>query len=372
MDEQRVDDLEGESSKSYMLHYNFPPFSVGEIRPIRSVGRREIGHGALAERAIQPIIPPGDVFPYTIRVVSDILESNGSSSMATVCSGALSLLDAGVPVKAAVSGVAMGLIKNGDDYSILTDILGVEDHHGDMDFKIAGTRDGFTAVQMDLKISGVPVDVIRRIIKQSTEARAKIQDAMDATIASPRPDISVYAPRIVAIKVDRDKIREIIGPGGKTIRDIIEKTGATIDIDDDGEVKIASPDAGARDAALEMINAIIEEPEVGKVYKGTVKRIVDFGAFVEILPNKDGLLHISEIENRRINSVRDVLKEGDEIEVKVIGSERDGKIRLSRKVLLRGGEEGSGEPDKGRGGGRGRSWDRGRGRDRDRKKARHS
>ncbi|MFH1312271.1 MAG: polyribonucleotide nucleotidyltransferase [Candidatus Eisenbacteria bacterium] len=335
IDEQRVEDLEGESSKSYMLHYNFPPFSVGEIRPLRGPARREIGHGALAEKSIQPVIPDGEVFPYTIRLVSDILESNGSSSMATVCSGTLALMDAGVPIKAPVAGVALGLVKDGDRYSILTDILGVEDHHGDMDFKVAGTREGLTAVQMDLKIPGVPISVLKDVVAQSTEARQKIHDIMDSTLQSPREEISSYAPRIVSIRVDKDKIREIIGPGGKIIRKIIDETGAVIDINDDGEVKIASPDRSALDKALEMINAIIEDPEVGKTYNGIVKKIVDFGAFVEILPGKDGLLHISEIENRRINNVRDVLNEGDEILVKVIGAERDGKIRLSRKALLK-------------------------------------
>lgn len=335
IDEQRVDDLEGESSKSYMLHYNFPPFSVGEIRPLRSPARREIGHGALAERAIHAVIPGSDVFPYTVRLVSDILESNGSSSMATVCSGSLALMDAGVPIKAPVAGVAMGLVKDADRYVILTDILGVEDHYGDMDFKVAGTRHGLTAVQMDLKIPGISLDMIRDTLAQSAKARDRIHDVMDSTLAAPRAEISSYAPRIVAIRVDREKIRDIIGPGGKTIRGIIDATGAVIDIDDDGEVKIASPDGQALERALEMINALVEEPEVGKVYDGKVKRIVDFGAFVEILPGKDGLLHISEIEHHRINSVRDVLKEGDEIQVKVIGAERDGKIRLSRKALLK-------------------------------------
>jgi polyribonucleotide nucleotidyltransferase len=335
IDEQRVEDLEGESKKSYMLHYNFPPFSVGEIRPMRSPARREIGHGALAERAILPVIPDSEVFPYTIRVVSDILESNGSSSMATVCSGALALMDAGVPLKASVAGVAMGLVREGDKHTILTDILGAEDHHGDMDFKVAGTRKGVTAVQMDLKIDGISLEVIRSILEQSHEARMKIHDVMDQALDTPRAELSAYAPRIVAIRVDRDKIREIIGPGGKTIRGIIDETGAVIDINDDGEVRIASPDGSALDRALELINAIVEEPEVGKIYDGVVKRIVDFGAFVEILPGKDGLLHISEIENRRIRSVKDVLKEGQEIKVKVIGAERDGKIRLSRKVLLK-------------------------------------
>jgi polyribonucleotide nucleotidyltransferase len=334
MDEQRVDDLEGESSKSYMLHYNFPPFSVGEIRPIRGPARREIGHGALAERAIRAVIPESEKFPYTIRVVSDILESNGSSSMATVCSGSLALMDAGVPVKAQVAGIAMGLVKDGDKYHILTDIMGVEDHHGDMDFKIAGTSNGYTAIQMDLKIPGIPLDILNNIVDQAEEARLRIHETMNQALAEPRAEISMYAPRIVAIRVDREKIRDIIGPGGKVIRKIIEETGAVIDIEDDGEVKIASPDGEALNKALDMINALVEEPEVGRTYNGTVKKIVDFGAFVEILPGKEGLLHISEIEHRRINSVRDVLSEGEKVMVKVIGMERDGKIRLSRKALL--------------------------------------
>ncbi len=334
IDEQRVDDLEGETSKSYMLHYNFPPFSVGEIRPIRGPARREIGHGALAERSIQPVIPESEKFPYTIRVVSDILESNGSSSMATVCAGSLALMDAGVPVKAQVAGIAMGLVKDGDNYHILTDILGVEDHHGDMDFKVAGTKNGYTGIQMDLKIPGIPRDVLARAMEQADEARAKIHEVMDSILAEPRAEISSYAPRIVAIRVDREKIREIIGPGGKTIRKIIEETGAVIDIEDTGEVKIASPDGEALNKALDMINALVEDPEVGRAYDGTVKKIVDFGAFVEILPGKEGLLHISEIEHRRIKTVRDVLNEGDKVTVKVIGMERDGKIRLSRKALL--------------------------------------
>jgi polyribonucleotide nucleotidyltransferase len=334
IDEQRVDDLEGESSKSYMLHYNFPPFSVGEIRPIRGPARREIGHGALAERAIRAAIPESDAFPYTIRVVSDILESNGSSSMATVCAGSLALMDAGVPVKGQVAGIAMGLVKDGEKFNILTDILGVEDHHGDMDFKIAGTSRGYTAIQMDLKIPGIPLEVLKRVMNQAEEARTRVQDLMNQAIAEPRPEISMYAPRIVAMRVDREKIRDIIGPGGKIIRKIIEETGAVIDIEDDGEVKIASPDGESLQKAVDMINALIEEPEVGRSYSGTIKKIVDFGAFVEILPGKEGLLHISEIEHRRINSVRDVLSEGEQVLVKVIGMERDGKIRLSRKALL--------------------------------------
>jgi len=334
MDEQRVEGLEGETKKAYMLHYNFPPFSVGEIRPLRSAARREIGHGALAERGIQPVIPLAEVFPYTIRIVSDILESNGSSSMATVCSGTLSLMDAGVPIKAPVAGVAMGLVKDAGGYRILTDILGLEDHHGDMDFKITGTRQGLTAVQMDLKISGVGFEIIKEVVSQSGPNRIEILDIMERTISAPRSELSVYAPRILAIMIDRDKIREVIGPGGKTIRRIIEETGTVIDIEDSGEVKIASPDSAACNKALDMIKAIIEEPELGKTYNGIVKRIVDFGAFVEILPGKDGLLHISEIEHGRINKVTDVLKEGDDVQVKVIGVERDGKVRLSRKALL--------------------------------------
>jgi polyribonucleotide nucleotidyltransferase len=334
MDEQRVEDLEGETTKTYMLHYNFPPYSVGEIRPLRSPARREIGHGALAERAIQPVIPPADVFPYTIRIVSDILESNGSSSMATVCSGTLSLMDAGVPIKAPVAGLALGLVKEGGTYRILSDILGLEDHHGDMDFKITGTRNGLTAIQMDLKIFGIGMDLVKEIVEQSTPNRAQILDLMERTLNAPRPELSVYAPRIISIMIDKDKIREVIGPGGKTIRKIIEDTGTVIDIEDSGEVKIASPDYDACAKALETIKAIIAEPELGKTYAGTVKRIVDFGAFVEILPGKDGLLHISEIEHGRVAKVTDVLKEGDEVQVKVIGLERDGKIRLSRKALL--------------------------------------
>jgi polyribonucleotide nucleotidyltransferase len=336
MDEQRVDDLEGETSKSYMLHYNFPPFSVGEIRPFRGPARREIGHGALAERAIQPVIPADDVFPYTIRLVSDILESNGSSSMATVCAGSLALMDAGVPIKAPVSGVAMGIIKEEGGYKILTDILGGEDHHGDMDFKVTGTRAGLTALQMDLKIPGLGLDIIREILEQSVPARMLILDAMEQTIAAPRAELSTYAPRIIAMQIDKEKIRDVIGPGGKIIRGIIDETGAVIDIEDDGSVKIFSTDGEAGQKAREMIEALVEEPEVGKVYDGVVKRIVDFGAFVEILPGKDGLLHISEIDIHRTANVRDVLNEGDEVKVKLIGFEREGKLRLSRRVLLEG------------------------------------
>jgi polyribonucleotide nucleotidyltransferase len=336
MDEQRIDDLEGESTKSYMLHYNFPPFSVGEIKPFRGPARREIGHGALAERGVRAVIPAGEVFPYTIRVVSDILESNGSSSMATVCAAALSLMDAGVPIKAPVSGVAMGIVKEGERYRILTDIVGLEDHHGDMDFKVTGTRQGLTAIQMDLKIPGLSVDVIREILAQSTPARMHILDVMEEIIPAPRAELSTYAPRIIAMTIDKEKIRDVIGPGGKIIRGIIDETGAVIDIEDDGSVRIFSTDGEAGQKAMKMIEALVEEPEIGKVYDGVVKRIVDFGAFVEILPGKDGLLHVSEIDLNRVENVRDVLNEGDHVQVKLIGFEREGKLRLSRKVLLEG------------------------------------
>jgi len=334
IDEQRVDDLEGESTKSYMLHYNFPPFSVGEIKFIRGPGRREIGHGALAERAIQPVIPGEEIFPYTVRIVSDILESNGSSSMATVCGGSLSLMDAGVPIKAPVAGIAMGLIKEENQYAILTDILGLEDHLGDMDFKVTGTRQGITAFQMDVKISGVDLSLLEEALGRAKEARLFVLDMMQKTIAQPRPELSAYAPRIIILKVKPEKIGEIIGPGGKMIRSIIEQTGAKIDIEDDGSVFIASVDQKAGEAAHEMILRLIEEPEIGKEYSGKVKRITTFGAFVEILPGQDGLLHISEIDTRRIDKVEDVLSVGDEIKVKIIGIDAEGKIRLSRKACF--------------------------------------
>lgn len=333
-DEQRIDDLEGESWKNYMLHYNFPPFSVGEVGFFRGPGRREIGHGALAERAIKPLVPDDEVFPYTIRIVSDILESNGSSSMATVCGGSLALMDAGVPIRKAVAGVAMGLVIENDSYAILTDILGLEDHLGDMDFKVTGTCDGITAFQMDVKVHGISRQIMEQALEQARRARLKILNIMGDTIASPRKELSPYAPKIVQIRIPVDKIREVIGPGGKMIRHIQDETGAKIDIEDDGTVKIASVDQAGGEKALEMIEAITAEPEVGRVYKGVVRSIVNFGAFVEILPGRDGLLHISEIEKRRVNKVEDVLKLGQEVEVKVIGIDREGKIRLSRKVLL--------------------------------------
>lgn len=334
IDEQRVDDLEGESTKSYMLHYNFPPFSVGEIKFIRGPGRREIGHGALAERAIQPVIPKEEVFPYTVRIVSDILESNGSSSMATVCGGTLCLMDAGVPIKAPVAGIAMGLIKEEDKHAVLTDILGLEDHLGDMDFKVTGTRQGITAFQMDVKISGVDLSLLEEALGRAKEAKLFILDTMEQTIAKPRAELSAYAPRIIIIKVKPEKIGEIIGPGGKMIRSIIEQTGAKIDIEDDGSVFIASVDQKAGEAAHEMILRLIEEPEIGKEYSGKVKRITTFGAFVEILPGQDGLVHISELDTHRIDKVEDVLSVGDETKVKVIGIDAEGKIRLSRKACF--------------------------------------
>ncbi len=334
MDEQKMDELEGEFSKSYMLHYNFPPFSVGEVRPIRGPGRREIGHGNLAERAIKNIIPSDTLFPYTIRIVSDILESNGSSSMATVCAGSLSLMDAGVPIKEAVAGIAMGMVKEGDRYVILSDILGDEDHLGDMDFKVAGTKNGINAFQMDIKIKGISLDILREALAQANQGRFHILKIMNQIIEKPRAELSSYAPRILTFKVDVEFIGLIIGPGGKTIRDIIDKTDVAIDISDEGIVTIASvdPENGLR--AKEMIENIIRQPEVGMVYTGKVKRITNYGAFVEILPGKEGLLHISQIEHSRINRVEDVLKVGDAVQVKLIKIDEQGKLDLSRKVLL--------------------------------------
>ena len=338
MDEQRIDDLLGESFKSYMLHYNFPSYSVGEVRPIRGPGRREIGHGALAERALDPVIPAEELFPYTVRIVSDILESNGSSSMATVCGGSLSLMDAGVPIKAPVAGIAMGLVAEGDRYAIITDILGIEDHLGDMDFKVTGTAAGITAFQMDIKIGGLTIDIMRKALDQALRARLFVLDKMNQAIAQPRAELSPYAPRIITIKIPIDKIGEVIGPGGKMIRSIIEATGAKVDIEDDGTVLIASVDQKAGEAARDKILALTEEAEMGRVYTGKVKRIAAFGAFVEILPNVDGLVHISELDNQRINRVEDVVNIGDEIMVKVIGIDPEGKVRLSRRAALPGNE----------------------------------
>ena len=334
IDEQKMDELEGEFYKSYMLHYNFPPYSVGEIRRLAGPGRREIGHGHLAERALKAVIPNEDVFPYTVRIVSDILESNGSSSMATVCAGSLSLMDAGVPVKEAVAGIAMGLIKDESKAIILTDILGDEDYLGDMDFKVAGTAKGITAFQMDIKIKGISASVMGEALEQAKVARLHVLGVMNRTLDKARPELSKYAPRILTIKIPVDAIGLVIGPGGKTIRDITERTGTTIDIDDTGKVTIASVDPEMGRKALEIIEGMTAEPEVGKVYTGIVKGIKEFGAFVEIMPGREGLLHISEIEHRRLNRVEDVLKMGDEVTVKLIEVGDQGKLKLSRKALI--------------------------------------
>jgi len=334
MDEQKMDELEGEFYKSYMLHYNFPSFSVGEVRPIRGPSRREIGHGNLAERAIKHVIPGDAVFPYTIRIVSDILESNGSSSMATVCAGSLSLMDAGVPIKGAVAGIAMGMVKEQDRYVILSDILGDEDHLGDMDFKVAGTRNGINAFQMDIKTKGISLDILREALEQAKQGRLHILEIMDQTIEKPRSELSSYAPRILIFKVDVNLIGTIIGPGGKTIREIIDKTDVAIDISDEGVVTIASVDPENGFRAKEIIENLIRKPEVGMVYTGKVKRITSYGAFVEILPGKEGLLHISQIEHSRINRVEDVLKVGDSVQVKLLKIDEQGKLDLSRKALI--------------------------------------
>jgi len=333
-DEQRMDELEGETSKTFMLHYNFPPFSVGEVGFLRSPGRREIGHGLLAERSLKAVLPKAEDFPYTIRIVSDILESNGSSSMASVCGGTLALMDAGVPIKSPVAGIAMGLVKEGDKVAILTDIMGLEDHNGDMDFKVAGTREGITAFQMDVKIKGISEDIMEQALAQAKEGRLFILDRMIEAISSPRENISSYAPRIFSIQVKSDKVGVVIGPGGKMIRSIIDQTGVKIDIEDDGKIIIASSDEASAKKAIQLIRNLVEEPEVGKIYQGKVKRVVDFGAFVEIIPGTDGLLHISQISHQRLRRVEDALNEGDEIEVKVIEIDKQGKVKLSHKALL--------------------------------------
>jgi polyribonucleotide nucleotidyltransferase len=335
-DEQRIDsiDTREEVTKSFMLHYNFPPFSVGEAKPFRGTSRREVGHGNLAERAIQPLLPAYDDFPYTIRIVSDILESNGSSSMATVCGSSLALMDAGVPIKGPCAGVAMGLIKEGDELAILTDILGLEDALGDMDFKVAGTRDGVTSIQMDIKIQGLTVDVLKVALERAHKARLHILDLMDQVLSEARDDLSAYAPRIVSIQINPEKIGEIIGPKGKTIRAIQEESGATIDIDDSGLVKIAavSGEAGAR--AREMIEAIVKDPEIGRIYEGPVKNTTTFGAFIEIMPGTEGLCHISELQEGRTDKTEDVLKKGDITKVKLLSIDEKGRLRLSRKAAL--------------------------------------
>jgi len=334
-DEQKIDALIGETYKKFMLHYNFPPFSTGEVKFLRGPSRREIGHGALAERALAPVLPGEDEFPYTIRIVSEILESNGSSSMATVCGGSLSLMDAGVPIKAAVAGVAMGLIKEGNDIAVLSDILGDEDHLGDMDFKVAGTETGVTAVQMDIKIGGVTRAIMQQALQQARAARLHILRIMQETISRPRAELSAHAPRIITIRIKPDRIRDLIGPGGKVIRAIVEETGVKIDVEDDGTVLVASSDGDSMQKAIDKIRAVTAEAEVGKIYRGTVRKIVDFGAFVEIFPGTDGLVHISQLADERVRKVSDVLKEGDVISVKVLEVDKSGKIRLSRKEAMK-------------------------------------
>src|SRR6266849_6537819 len=335
-DAQKIESFEGETWKSFMLHYNFPPFSVGEVGFMRGPGRREVGHGALAERSLTPMMPTEEQFPYTVRVVSDILESNGSSSMASVCGGALAMMDAGVPLKHAVAGIAMGLVmdeKTGK-YAVLSDIAGAEDHYGDMDFKVAGTAEGITALQMDIKVSGITTDVMKKALEQARQGRMHILQKMREALPASRQNISNFAPRIVTIRIPVDKIRDVIGPGGKMIRSIIERTGVKIDVEDDGRVNVASADGASAQKAISIIQELTATPELNKTYMGKVQRITDFGAFVEIMPGTDGLLHVSEIANHRVKDVRDELKEGEQLMVKVINIDPTGKIRLSRKALL--------------------------------------
>ena len=333
-DVQRVDGLTGDSRKSFMLHYNFPPFSVGEVRFLRGPGRREIGHGVLAERSISPVLPDPKEFPYTIRVVSDILESNGSSSMATVCGGIMALQDAGVPIKTPIAGIAMGLVKKGDQYAILSDIAGVEDHYGDMDFKVAGSREGITALQMDIKIAGVNSEIMSEALQQARRGRLSILDSMNETIAEPRSDLSAHAPRILTMQINTDKIGAVIGPGGKIIRGMVEEYGVKIDIEDDGTVSIFSTDESSAQRAIDHIKELTATAEVGNTYLGKVVKVLDFGAFVEILPQTEGLLHISQISERRIQDIHSEVKRGDKILVKVLDVDGQGKIRLSRRAVL--------------------------------------
>jgi polyribonucleotide nucleotidyltransferase len=342
-DEQKINSLSGETYKSFMLHYNFPPFCTGEVSPLRPPSRREIGHGALAERAILPVLPSNEKFPYTIRIVSEVLESNGSSSMATVCGASLSLMDAGVPIKAPVAGIAMGLIMEKGEVAVLSDILGDEDHFGDMDFKVAGTVAGVTAIQMDIKIRGISKEVMEQVLGQAREGRLHILEKMRETISEPRKDLSRHAPRIITLQVKQERIRDVIGPGGKNIRSIVDQTGVKVDVEDSGLVKLASPNYDAIEKAIYMIKRLTQEVEVGGFYTGKVKRILGFGAIVEIFPGTDGLIHISQLAENRVREVADVLKEGDEVLVKVIDIDPQGRIRLSRKAALReikGAEEG--------------------------------
>lgn len=335
-DEQRIETLDGYEFRPFMLHYNFPPFCVGEVKRFGGPSRRDIGHGGLSTRAVEKVLPPKEDFDYTTRIVSEILESNGSSSMATVCASSLALMDAGVPITAPVAGIAMGLVKEGDQIRILSDILGDEDHMGDMDFKVAGTRQGITALQMDIKIQGLAKPIMQEALEQARKGRLFILDIMEKTIGKPRPELSPYAPKITSIQINPDKIRDIIGPGGKVIRAIQAETGAEIDVEENGLVKIVADNEAAGDKALKMIEDIVQEAEVGAVYEGTVRKIMDFGAFVEIFPGTDGLIHISQLDSKRVGKVSDILKEGDKVKVKVLEVDRDGKIRLSRKALLEG------------------------------------
>jgi polyribonucleotide nucleotidyltransferase len=338
-DEQLVDDFEGKTYKSFMLHYNMPLYSVGEVGPLRGPGRREIGHGALAERAVRPVLPSHEAFPYTLRIVSDIMESNGSTSMATVCGSSLALMDAGVPIKTPVAGIAMGLIEQDGKMAILSDILGLEDHLGDMDFKIAGTAQGITAIQMDIKSIGVSHEIMGQALEQARQGRLHILQCMEEILKTPRQNLSTYAPRIIQVKVHKEKVREVIGPGGKTIRGIIEATGVTIDVEDDGTVVIASADEKSAKEAVRMVQDLTQEAEIGRIYLGTVRKIMDFGAFVEIFPGTDGLLHISQISDKRIEKVTDELREGDQVLVKVLEVDRNGRIKLSHKEAVREREE---------------------------------
>jgi polyribonucleotide nucleotidyltransferase len=334
-DEQRVDGLIDEYSQKFMLHYYFPPFSVGECRPIRGPGRREIGHGALAERSVKPVLPDPDAFPYTIRIISDILESNGSSSMASVCGATLGLMAAGVPISNPVAGISVGLVKEPDRFVLLTDIIGDEDHYGDMDFKVAGTQNGITGIQLDLKIDGISEEIVRATLKQSREARMEILRTMLSAIQRPRSEISAWAPRLLRTHIDPEKIGLLIGPGGKMIRSIQEQTGAMIEVDDDGTVSIASFNAEGATEAMRRVEALTASVEVGRIYHGRVTSVKDFGAFIEILPGKDGLCHISELADGYVNSVADVCKVGDELDVKVIAIDDQDRVKLSRKVVLR-------------------------------------
>ncbi|MDR0354817.1 MAG: polyribonucleotide nucleotidyltransferase [Deltaproteobacteria bacterium] len=333
-DDQKLDTLIGDTSKSFMLHYNFPPYCTGEVKRLGAPGRREIGHGALAERALKPILPPKDKFPYTIRVVSEIMESNGSSSMASVCAGTLALMDAGVPITAPVAGVAMGLVVDGEQVYILTDILGDEDHLGDMDFKVAGTRDGITAVQMDIKISGVTREIMTKALNQAKDARLHILECMSKSIKAPRTELSMYAPKTFIVEINPEKIKDVIGPGGKIIKSIQAETESRLDVEDSGKVTIYAPNAEKAAAAAEAVRRYTQTPEVGKVYTGKVVKVLDFGAFVEILPGTDGLLHISQLANERVQKVSDYVKEGEILDVKILGIDKQGKIRLSKKALL--------------------------------------